>query len=408
MESVVQEKRGGRRGSNLWLIPPAHQRHRPKRAQVPGIPVKPRQRRLQRSNARPTTSCLRIPAGAGAVRLQGGGAERRERAGGFLSRSPEPCPVALLSYLLALGPRSPFIMLLSVLMSAREDHLTVGERAARKETPFEEIPLIAAQELSSVLKQGYLEKKRRDHSFFGSEWRRRLCLLNTNIFYYYSSEKDKQQRGAFYVHDAYLVQNLRKDSKKNCCFEVVSVDKQVYQFTAQSMWEAKEWVDHIQFVRKDMNSSFIPIEEDDEEEEGGVDGMVPRKGEPAEEETYDDVDTPSMDHKPPLGHPQAGTGEIPDDEIYEELPEDDFPPPIPLDEDEEETDSQGTSGVSYEDCYLGLWDCTGEQDDELSFKRGDMIHILSKDYNSFGWWVGELDGTIGIVPKDYLMAAFDI
>ncbi|XP_062893255.1 aggrecan core protein-like [Mobula hypostoma] len=38
----------------------------------------------------------------------------------------------------------------------------------------------------------------------------------------------------------------------------------------------------------------------------------------------------------------------------------------------------GTSGVSYEDCYLGLWDCAGEQDDELSFKRGDMIHILSK------------------------------
>lgn len=28
--------------------------------------------------------------------------------------------------------------------------------------------------------------------------------------------------------------------------------------------------------------------------------------------------------------------------------------------------------------YQGLWDCTGDHPDELSFKRGDAIYILSK------------------------------
>uniref|UniRef100_V9KWK6 Src kinase-associated phosphoprotein 1-like protein n=1 Tax=Callorhinchus milii TaxID=7868 RepID=V9KWK6_CALMI len=132
---------------------------------------------------------------------------------------------------------------------------------------YEDIPLLPVQELPNIMKQGYLEKKRRDHSFFVSEWQKRFCVLSTNTFYYYGTEKDKQQRGAFYISNAYLMQNARKDSKKNCCFELVGSDKRTYQFTAVSHVEAKEWVDYILFVLKDMNSNFIPLEEEEEEED---------------------------------------------------------------------------------------------------------------------------------------------
>ncbi|XP_041029462.1 src kinase-associated phosphoprotein 1-like isoform X2 [Carcharodon carcharias] len=243
-----------------------------------------------------------------------------------------------------------------------------------------DIANIAAQDLPSIMKQGYLEKKRRDHSFFGSEWQRRFCVLNTNMFYYYGNEKDKQQRGAFYLYDAYLAPTLRKDSKKNACFEIISSDKKVYQFTASSHREAKEWVDHISFVLKDMNSNFIPVEEEEEEEEEA------RNVGALWEETYDDVDAGPGD--PRIPHPTANIGQEPDDEIYEELP--------------------GNTSIDYASFYLGLWDCAGEEPDELSFRRGDLIHILSKDYSPYGWWVGETKGVIGIVPKDYLMEAYEI
>ncbi|XP_041029461.1 src kinase-associated phosphoprotein 1-like isoform X1 [Carcharodon carcharias] len=261
-----------------------------------------------------------------------------------------------------------------------------------------DIANIAAQDLPSIMKQGYLEKKRRDHSFFGSEWQRRFCVLNTNMFYYYGNEKDKQQRGAFYLYDAYLAPTLRKDSKKNACFEIISSDKKVYQFTASSHREAKEWVDHISFVLKDMNSNFIPVEEEEEEEEEA------RNVGALWEETYDDVDAGPGD--PRIPHPTANIGQEPDDEIYEELPEDDFPPPMQPEEDG--TWCPGNTSIDYASFYLGLWDCAGEEPDELSFRRGDLIHILSKDYSPYGWWVGETKGVIGIVPKDYLMEAYEI
>ncbi|XP_007902570.1 src kinase-associated phosphoprotein 1 isoform X1 [Callorhinchus milii] len=259
---------------------------------------------------------------------------------------------------------------------------------------YEDIPLLPVQELPNIMKQGYLEKKRRDHSFFVSEWQKRFCVLSTNTFYYYGTEKDKQQRGAFYISNAYLMQNARKDSKKNCCFELVGSDKRTYQFTAVSHVEAKEWVDYILFVLKDMNSNFIPLEEEEEEEE---------EEEGNDEETYDDVDS-GLANQPNHKSSMAGMDQEEEEDIYEVLPDEDFPPPMfPEDEDEE-----GNPISNYANYYRGLWDCASEGSDELSFQRGDMIHILSKEYNSYGWWVGELKGVVGIVPKDYLMEAYEL
>uniref|UniRef100_A0A3Q3W0V8 Src kinase associated phosphoprotein 2 n=1 Tax=Mola mola TaxID=94237 RepID=A0A3Q3W0V8_MOLML len=222
-----------------------------------------------------------------------------------------------------------------------------------------------------------------DHSFFGTEWQRRWCALSHHIFYYYGSEKDKQQKGEFNI-DGYTVKmnnTLRKDSKKDCCFEVSAPDKRVYQFCASSAREAEEWVKQIDFVLKDM-SGIIPEEEEEVQE------------------VYDDV------------------GQI-DDDIYEELPGTTtyyifLFPSI----DHEEIPKHCThlkhstsfvtflhsvdKSTDYPNYYQGLWDCTGDFSDELSFKRGDAIYILSKEYQNFGWWVGEKNGNIGIVPKDYL------
>uniref|UniRef100_A0AAR2LQ77 Src kinase-associated phosphoprotein 2 n=1 Tax=Pygocentrus nattereri TaxID=42514 RepID=A0AAR2LQ77_PYGNA len=243
----------------------------------------------------------------------------------------------------------------------------------------QQAPPVAAQDLQAVFKSGYLEKRRKDHSFFGTEWQKRWCALSNRTFYYYGSEKDKQQKGDFNI-DGYTVKlnnTLRKDSKKDCCFEISAPDKRVYQFCAGSQKEAEEWVEQIGFVIKDMEG-IIPLEE--------------------EGETYDDCLTLSAATMP----------EPIDEDIYEELPEDEIPlpkkpvlqpvskPPVaaPVTVVNKNTD--------YKNYFQGLWDCSGDQPDELSFKRGDTIYILSKEYDTFGWWVGEMRGVIGIVPKNYL------
>lgn len=99
-----------------------------------------------------------------------------------------------------------------------------------------------------------------DHSFFGPEWQKRWCVLNNSVFYYFGSEKglwvtegcknltaaqtesdnslahvllptDKQQKGSFLIgeYSVQLVNNLRKDSKKNACFEFTAPGRRSFQ-----------------------------------------------------------------------------------------------------------------------------------------------------------------------------------
>ncbi|XP_052655518.1 src kinase-associated phosphoprotein 2 isoform X1 [Harpia harpyja] len=247
-----------------------------------------------------------------------------------------------------------------------------------------QFPPIAAQDLQFVLKAGYLEKRRKDHSFLGFEWQKRWCAISKTVFYYYGSDKDKQQKGEFALEGYTIRMNnsLRKDAKKDCCFEISAPDKRIYQFTAATPKEAEEWVQQVKFVIQDMESNTIPEEE---------------------EEEYDDVGQVSSE---PI-----------DDSIYEEVKEERVPSkaevPRKLSQEKVTTVSDAvffaeSKNTDYANFYQGLWDCTGDVPDELTFKRGDVIYILSKEYNRFGWWVGEMKGTIGLVPKAYIMEMYDI
>lgn len=66
------------------------------------------------------------------------------------------------------------------------------------------------------------------------------------------------------------------------------------------------------------------------------------------------------------------------------------------------------SEISYEKLYYGKWDCKADSDNELTFKRGDIIEILSQDYDKFGWWIGYLKGIIGLVPREYVTPAYEL
>ncbi|NXF36375.1 SKAP1 protein, partial [Nyctibius bracteatus] len=172
---------------------------------------------------------------------------------------------------------------------------------------LEEITPKPVQDTGNILKQGYLEKRSREPSFFGSEWQKRWCVLNRKTFYYYANEKSKQPKGTFSIehYSARMAFHLRKDSRKRCCFELICPGKRTYEFTAPSPAEAEDWVDQIQFLLKDLSSLTIPCDDEDEEE------------------LYNDVDTSdsvnTASHNTTLNQDEANT-EMEEDDIYEVLP----------------------------------------------------------------------------------------
>ncbi|XP_059154707.1 src kinase-associated phosphoprotein 2-like [Physella acuta] len=62
----------------------------------------------------------------------------------------------------------------------------------------------------------------------------------------------------------------------------------------------------------------------------------------------------------------------------------------------------------HENLFYGKWKCESSGPTELSFKSGDIIHIISRDLEKENWWVGELGGKIGLVPVSYLTPAYEL
>ncbi|XP_078487086.1 src kinase-associated phosphoprotein 2-like [Ciona intestinalis] len=67
-----------------------------------------------------------------------------------------------------------------------------------------------------------------------------------------------------------------------------------------------------------------------------------------------------------------------------------------------------TSQEDYENMYQGMWDLIPDENNELALKRGEICHVISKEYDNYGWWVAEKDKIIGLVPRDYLMEAYEL
>ncbi|XP_053520678.1 nephrocystin-1 isoform X2 [Artibeus jamaicensis] len=88
-----------------------------------------------------------------------------------------------------------------------------------------------------------------------------------------------------------------------------------------------------------------------------------------------------------------------DDAFAEEDEEDD-------DDDEESEESDGEEEEmgeeeKQENEYIAVGDFTGQQTGDLTFKKGEILHIIEK--NPDGWWMGKnAKGDKGLVPRTYL------
>ena len=50
---------------------------------------------------------------------------------------------------------------------------------------------------------------------------------------------------------------------------------------------------------------------------------------------------------------------------------------------------------------LAEHDYVAENGDELSFKAGDMVRLISRTCEDEGWWRGELNGKQGVFPDNF-------
>lgn len=63
------------------------------------------------------------------------------------------------------------------------------------------------------------------------------------------------------------------------------------------------------------------------------------------------------------------------------------------------TDTEGK--IKAKEYCRTLFAYEGTNEDELSFKEGEIIHLISKETGEAGWWKGELNGKEGVFPDNF-------
>lgn len=55
---------------------------------------------------------------------------------------------------------------------------------------------------------------------------------------------------------------------------------------------------------------------------------------------------------------------------------------------------------SFAERVMALYPYQAQNEDELSFEKGDVITVLAKEEEA--WWRGELNGVSGVFPSNYV------
>uniref|UniRef100_A0A8C4L479 CD2-associated protein n=1 Tax=Equus asinus asinus TaxID=83772 RepID=A0A8C4L479_EQUAS len=65
------------------------------------------------------------------------------------------------------------------------------------------------------------------------------------------------------------------------------------------------------------------------------------------------------------------------------------------------TDAEGK--IKAKEYCRTLFAYEGTNEDELTFKEGEIIHLISKETGEAGWWKGELNGKEGVFPDNFAL-----
>lgn len=305
-------------------------------------------------------------------------------------------------------------------IAAKPPKAALSRASSELEEQTEDGPLIdiPASEMSKADKTGFLEKKGKERlGGLLSPFQKRWCAVRDGVLFLYEKPTDKRQKGqiALTMYEARPFVYASKDaSKKDAAFEIVCPGKKTYQFIAFNTKDMKQWISAIE-----KNSQVsASTSSGDLHHENTADVRQPP--------------TQSSASKLPLPSPRQEVTRVPsvpitseaDRELEYEYVEgqttmtavEDEEEPLYEDgesyfSDDTKTSSQTDEEVTsdYESWYQAIWDCHAGQPDELSFKRGDLLKVVSKEYDEHSWWVAKArgnKGTVGFVPKTYLMAAY--
>ncbi|CAD5114428.1 DgyrCDS3561 [Dimorphilus gyrociliatus] len=218
---------------------------------------------------------------------------------------------------------------------------------------------------------------------------KKFCVVKNNILSVYDKEDSLEVNQTYPIGKGggYEMKNYKEDKKK-ATFDFVSPGNYVIKCETVNREDGPLWKrlldpDNVLFERAECTNSDNPSSQSadpeimDDYDDGNFINSNLKRTDDIEDNIYYDVQTvvtQPTEKKSHLTNPTTAQDE------EESLREDDC-----------------------ENLYHAIYDSCCDAQDQLIFKRGDIIKI-GKDYGE--WLVGYMKGTYGLVPKSYLRPAY--
>lgn len=309
------------------------------------------------------------------------------------------------------------------------DLYEVAEFTKNEQNPELLTKNVPASERDNIVCEGklkYRKEKARGKYKMVKQW----CVLRGKTFYIYDKSSSKKQTECFFT-DGYQVTPMEKEVRKkeeSFPFEMIQQAKKTYVFFASTAVDQKMWVDYLNQATgigsRERPVTFINDDLYDDMED--VIQPAPEDNTPSGD-SYDNNDL--YDATDPGAEPPQGYDDDPlalydstmdpgeDDGQGETILEtSQSPPPVPvkgrpitngMPGRADRVTSMASRAPRYSDMYYGIWDNQIQYPQELAFRRGDVITVVSKQFEDKGWWVGQLNNDVGLVPVSYLTPAYE-
>ncbi len=239
-----------------------------------------------------------------------------------------------------------------------------------------------------------------------TNWLQRHFTLFNGALCYYEKKETKTPKGFILTKDITEVRAEqagkvgKKSGKGQFCLEVVTKAR-TYYFAPDTAELRDQWIAAIKtwigYSEEDVSTKELPQPGASQRQSQTAATSGDAAAAPAAK--ADDEAEPKKADEPESK--KADEPEPKKDDDEPDAKKDDSEPKKKDDDDDGSDSDDAKKDGSGVQLYEAQFDYDAQEDNELSFKEGDVITVLDT-FKGAGWWKCQLNGNVGLVPQNFM------
>jgi len=241
-----------------------------------------------------------------------------------------------------------------------------------------------------------------------TNWLQRHFTLFNGALCYYATKETKTPKGFILTKDITEVRQAtsekvgKKSGKGQFCLEVVTKAR-TYYFAPETAELRDQWIAAVKswigYSEEDVSTKELPQPGASQRDSKTAASASTTAAAAAKDDDSDDKKS-DADSKKDDAAPAAAAASSGDADSKKEDKKDDDSDDSGDEKPAAGGDAKPAAAEASLELYEAQYDYDAQEDNELSFKEGDIVTVLDT-FKGAGWWKAELNGKIGLCPGNF-------